>query len=155
MTIDRSTLAFFDASCLIAATGSPQGGSGFLMSLCARGLLNGAVSHVVLLEAEHNIAAKMGPRALERFHQLLMDVPLALASLPAIPPEAAWQQYVNAKDAHVVAASLAIEAPYLLTLDQGLIVQVTNASLPIQALTPGDFIRGVLPHHLDYPNLRA
>jgi predicted nucleic acid-binding protein len=84
-----------------------------------------------------------------------MDVPLALASLPAIPPEAAWQQYVNGKDAHVVAASLEIEAPYLLTLDQGLIVQVTNASLPIQALTPGDFIRGVLPHHLDYPNLRA
>jgi len=155
MTVNRSTPVFFDASCLIAATGSPNGGSGFLLSLCARGFLMSAVSHVVLLEAEQNIVAKMGPHALERFHQLLMDVPLVLAPLPIMPPEATWQQYVNAKDAHVVAASLAIEAPYLVTLDQGLILQVTNASLPIQALTPGDFIRGVLSQHPDYPRLRS
>jgi len=44
MTIDQDTVVFFDASCLIAAAGSTSGGSGFLLSLCARGLLQGAVS---------------------------------------------------------------------------------------------------------------
>lgn len=54
MNIDRNTLLFFDASCLIAAAGSPTGGSGFLLALCARGLLRAACSQPVLVEAERN-----------------------------------------------------------------------------------------------------
>jgi hypothetical protein len=50
-TIDRHTLLFLDASPLIAAAGSPAGGPGFLLSLCARGYLKAAVSQPVLLEA--------------------------------------------------------------------------------------------------------
>ncbi|MBI2942103.1 MAG: hypothetical protein HYY04_16860 [Chloroflexi bacterium] len=37
MTIDLTTILFFDASCLIAAAGSPTGGSGFLLSLGGAG----------------------------------------------------------------------------------------------------------------------
>ena len=42
MPIDHQTLLFFDASWLIAAAGSPTGGSGFLLARCARHLLRGA-----------------------------------------------------------------------------------------------------------------
>jgi len=64
MTIDRTTLLFFDASCLIAAAGSLSGGSGFLLALCQRGLLRGAISQPVLLETERNLLKKRGPTEL-------------------------------------------------------------------------------------------
>lgn len=69
MNIDQTTLVFFDASCLIAAAGSPSGGSGFLLSLCRRGLLGAAVSQPVLLEAERNIGKRRGPEELETYHR--------------------------------------------------------------------------------------
>ena len=82
MTIDRNTLVFFDASCLIAAAGSPSGGSGFLLSLCARGYLKAAVSQPVLLEAQSNIQAKLGDEAIKRYHNFLAIVSFTLAALP-------------------------------------------------------------------------
>ena len=155
MTIDHTTLLFFDASCLIAAAGSTTGGSGFLLSLCARNLLRGAVSQAVLLEAERNIRVKLNPQALIAYHELLRVVPLNLAPVPHIPAETAWLQMVNAKDVHVVAASLVVAATHVLTLDQRLAAQINRAGLPVQALAPGDFIRAVLTHHVNYPTLRT
>ena len=64
MGVDRFTLVFFDASCLIAAARSPSGGSGFLLWRCARDFLRAAVSHLVLLEAKTNIVAKLPAAAL-------------------------------------------------------------------------------------------
>ncbi|MEJ2354093.1 MAG: hypothetical protein P8Y03_30320, partial [Anaerolineales bacterium] len=71
MTIDRDTLLFFDASCLIAAAGSPSGGSGLLLSLCAREYLRASVSQAILLEAERNIQAKLGVGAINIIYNLL------------------------------------------------------------------------------------
>jgi hypothetical protein len=67
MKINRNTLLFFDASCLIAAAGSPSGGSGFLLSLCGRGYLQAVVSQPVLIEAQRNIQNKIGADAVKRF----------------------------------------------------------------------------------------
>lgn len=154
MSIDQNTLLFFDASCLIAAAGSPTGGSGFLLSLCARQLLRGAVSHMVLLEAEHNIHAKMRRAVLGHYHQLLQIVPLTVAPVPALDVDAVWTQQINPKDLHVMLAARAVHADYLLTLDQYLIMEVTQADVALPALTPGDFIRTILPTHDQYPRLR-
>ena len=155
MIIDDSTLLFFDASCLIAAAGSPTGGSGFLLSLCARNLLRGAVSQAVLLEAERNIRAKLSLHALNAYHELLQVVPFTLASVPHVSTQAAWLQTINAKDTHVVASALVVDAPYLITLDRGLAEEIGRAKLTLQALIPGEFIRTVLPHHVRYPSLRS
>ena len=108
MIIDNTTLLFFDASCLIAAAGSSTGGSGFLLSLCARSLLRGAVSQAVLLEADRNIRTKLNLSALNAYHDLLQVVPFTLAPVPRIPAEVAWLQMVNAKDTPVVAAALVV-----------------------------------------------
>jgi predicted nucleic acid-binding protein len=153
MKVDRTTALFFDASCLIAAAGSPTGGSGFLLSLCARRLLRPVVSQFVLLEAERNIQEKRGPLVLRAYHALLISVPFTVAPVPTIPA-ATWRQVVNAKDLHVVAAVLASEAPYLLTLDQNLIAEIDRADLPFQALTPGAFIKDALIHHPEYDTAR-
>lgn len=148
--IDRSTLLFFDASCLIAAAGSPTGGSGFLLSLCARKFLRGVVSQAVLLEAERNVQAKLGEDALRQYHALLRLVPLRLVAVPPLSSAAPWRTIVNGKDAHVMTAALAAGAPFLLTLDKKLAEQVNQTGLLVQALSPGDFIRSVLPTHADY-----
>jgi predicted nucleic acid-binding protein len=152
MTIDRNTLMFFDASCLIAAAGSPTGGSGFLLSLCARGYLRAAVSQIVLLEAQRNIQKKLGGETINRFYNLLAVVPFSLASLPSQMELERLASRVNNKDAHVIGSALAIQSPFLLTLDQGLILEINRAGLDLQAMTPGEFIKTVLPTHAAYPS---
>jgi len=154
MIIDRNTLVFFDSSCLIAAAGSPSGGSGFLLSLCARGFLKATVSQPVLLEAQRNIQSKLGEESINRFHNLLAVVPFSLASLPDKTELKRLGKMINRKDIHVVAAALEIHAPFLLALDKGLVLEVNKANLGIQALSPGDFIKTVLPNHVDYPSAR-
>jgi predicted nucleic acid-binding protein len=154
MTVDRLTLLFFDASPLIAAAGSPAGGSGFLLSLCARGYLKAAVSQPVLLEAQRNIQAKLGEAAIQRFYNLLAVVPFSLTSLPDEAEFKRLEKFINRKDVHVIAAALEIHAPFLLTLDRGLVLEVNKANLGVQALTPGDFIKAILPNHTDFPGIR-
>lgn len=83
MTIDRDTLLFFDASCLIAAAGSPNGGSGFLLSVCSRGFLKAAVSQPVLLEAERNIFENLGNEALHVYHRLIVLTPMMVVPVPS------------------------------------------------------------------------
>jgi len=48
MSLTRDSLLFFDATCLIAAAGSPTGGSGFLLSVCLAGFLKAGSSPSVL-----------------------------------------------------------------------------------------------------------
>jgi predicted nucleic acid-binding protein len=150
MIIDRNTLIFLDASCLIAAAGSPSGGSGFLLSLCAKSYLKAAVSQPVLLEAQSNIQAKLGDEAIKRYHNLLAIIPFSLASLPDRAELKRLGKLINKKDVHVVGAALEVHAPFLLALDKGLVLEVNKVNLGIQALSPGDFIKTVLPNHEDY-----
>jgi predicted nucleic acid-binding protein len=154
MTIDRNTLVFFDSSCLIAAAGSSSGGSGFLLSLCARGFLKAAVSQPVLLEAQGNIQAKLGDEAIKRFQNFLAIIPFSLAALPEHAELKRLGTMINKKDVHVVAAALEVRALFLLALDKDLVLEVKKANLEIQALSPRDLIKTVLPTHLDYPSAR-
>lgn len=154
MTIDRNTLVFFDSSCLIAAAGSPSGGSGFLLSLCAKGFLKAAVSQPVLLEAQRNIQSKLGDESVKRYHNLLAVVPFSLAPLPDKAELARLGKMINSKDVHVLAAALEVHAPFLLALDKGFVLEVNKSKMDTQALSPGDFIKTILPNHVDYPSAR-
>lgn len=153
MTITRNTLLFFDAASLIAAAGSPTGGSGFLLSVCQAGFLKACSSPSVLVEAERNIRAKLPAAALATYHLQLAATPLILVSPP---PRGIIQQHepIFGKDAHVVASSLAAQAAYLLTLDRPLIQKIEEAGLVLTALTPGDFIQTVLPTHSEFTSIR-
>ena len=154
MTIDRQTLLFFDASCLIAAAGSPNGGSGFLLSLCALGLLQAAVSQLVLVEAERHVFSDLGPQALENYDIIVSRIPKQILPVPSEAELEAYRGLVTQKDQHVIASALAAQAPFLVTLDKPLTTQVNDAALSITALSPGDFIKTFLPEHSDYPQLR-
>lgn len=151
MIVDRDTVLFFDASCLIAAAGSPSGGSGFLLSLCTSGFLKAAVSQAVLWEAERNITGKLPASALATYHRLIVLTPMTVSSVPSRAELQRYRAIVGEKDDHVVAAAVAAKAPFLLTLDKKLEARINQASLPLHAISPDDFIKGVLPQHVDYP----
>ncbi len=54
---------------------------------------------------------------------------------------------INAKDEHVVAAALAVHAAGVLTLDQPLAGEINAAELGLTAISPGAFIKTILPNH--------
>jgi predicted nucleic acid-binding protein len=153
MSIGRHTLLFFDAAALMAAAGSPSGGSGFLLSLADRGTLRGAVSPGVLAEATRNVASKMGPVQIATLRSLVVQTPLAVTPVPSAETENLYSGKINNKDLHVVAAAIEAKADFLITLDRPLVEEAADAGLPISVLTPQQFIVTQLPSHPDYPLL--
>lgn len=154
MTLDRTTTLFLDASALFAATLSPQGGSRFLVLVCARGYLQVLVSPDVLVEVERNLVSKTSEAAVAQYHDIVSATPLHLVSAPS---EALVTQYaaVFFEDAHVVAAALAAGAHYLITLDKGLQARIRQAQAPVIVLSPKEFIQTILPSHPDYRDMRG
>ena len=137
---------FIDACVFVAASGSPQGGSSFVLELCKRGHFYTVCTRLVLLEAERSIHRKLGADALLRFYKGLAELEPTLEALP--PPEAlaASEAIVGEKDAHVLAAALKSGAAFLLTLDRRhfMTEQVRSAHLDLDVMTPGDFLRKLL-----------
>ena len=155
MTINEKTLLFFDSSCLIAAAGSPHGGSSLLLAICARGFLKGAVSHAVLAEAEGNILSNLKAQALIRYRQEILRIPLLVAPIPTTRELEQATPVAGEKDAHVLAAALRIGDEYLITLDKVLARRMQEAELSITALSPGEFITMKLPMHPAYRSIRS
>src|SRR5829696_1077389 len=154
MTIDETTILFFDSSCLVAASGSPTGGSSVILAICARGFLTGAVSHAVLAETEGNNLTNLPQPALTRYQQEILSLPLIVAPTPTAPEREAVASITGEKDAHVLAAALSVSAAFLLTLDKRLVSRITQEEeLSIHALSPGEFITQKLPTHPAYRSL--
>jgi predicted nucleic acid-binding protein len=155
MVINQTTLLFFDSSCLIAAAGSPTGGSSFLLALCARGFLKGAVSHAVLAEAEGNILTNLTPPALIRYRREILAIPYVSAPVPSALERETVAHITGEKDAHVAASAISVGAHFLLTLDKRLAHRVNESELSLHALSPGEFITTKLPTHPAYRSIRG
>ena len=155
MVINQTTLLFFDSSCLFAAAGSPTGGSSFLLALCARGFLKGAVSHGVLAEAEGNILTNLKPPALTRYRREILAIPYVFAPVPNAPERETVAPVTGEKDAHVAASAVSVGAHFLLTLDKRLAHRINESELSLHALSPGAFITTKLPTHPAYRSIRG
>ena len=134
---------FIDASVFIAAAGSPEGGSSFVLELCKRGHFRALCTKLVLLEAERNIHRKLGAGALLRFYQGLAELDPTLEAPPTPEEITSCEPIVGEKDAHVLAAALKSGADVLLTLDRRhfMTEKVRDARLGLKIATPGDFLR--------------
>ena len=108
----------------------------------------------MLLEAEVNIARKLGSEALASFARLLVESQLIVAPVPDAAAREQYRGLAGEKDDHVVAAAVAVHAAYLLTLDRRLREGVNAGSISVRALTPGEFITEILPAHESFANLR-
>ena len=69
---------FLDASCWVAAAGSPEGGSAMIIRLSQAGFVKILATRRILLEAERNVGEKMGEEALSRFHRLFLEADMEL-----------------------------------------------------------------------------
>jgi predicted nucleic acid-binding protein len=134
---------FLDANVFIAAAGSPEGGSSFVLELCKRGRFSTICTKLVLLEADRNIYRKLGTEALLRFYRGLAELDPTLEAPPTPEEISACEPIVGEKDAHVLAAALKSGADVLLTLDRRhfMTEKVRDAKLGLRITTPGDFLR--------------
>ena len=133
---------FLDASVLIAAAGSPEGGSALLLEICRARKTPMLVTRLVLREAERNIQEKLDEAALLQFYRLIADLDLQVIPAPASEELKAASGIVAAKDAHVLAAARAGKATHLITLDRKHFLgeKRREGILPIIACTPGEFL---------------
>jgi predicted nucleic acid-binding protein len=106
------------------------------------------------MEAERNVSRQLGSAAVDTYHAQLAATLLTVVPIPSTQPGSLYASIVGNKDGHVLAAALAGQADFLLTLDKRLAARVTQANLSVRALSPGDFITSVLPEHDDYRAIR-
>ena len=100
--------------------GLSQGGSGFLLSLCARGQSARRRLPTVLLEAERNIQAKLGKQALRSYHRLLLKAPLIVAPVLPNHAPAPLAEHRQRQGPPRRGGSAGYQGPLLLTLDRQL-----------------------------------
>jgi len=153
MSVDRTTPLVMDAAVLFAASHSPTGGSAYILLVCQFGYLSVVVSQAVLREAERNLLEKSTTQAFLRFWELVAETPFRLVPAPA---ESLVRGHESEffEDAHVVAAAVASQARYLITLDQTLRRRIEQSRIPLLGHSPGAFIQEVLPEHPEYMRIR-
>ena len=146
MSAEGKRIVFLDASVLVAAAGSPSGGSALVIEVCGGQRFAAACSQRVLSEAQINIRGKLPAEAMVRFYQFLAALSPALVPPATAVEEAKYAAWVAPKDAHVIAAAVQSGAAFLLSLDRKHLVndEVRSAGLPLQVLTPGEFIQQIL-----------
>jgi predicted nucleic acid-binding protein len=156
MHIGRNTRLFFDASVLVAGAYSREGGSALLLEACRWGGFRPLITVAVLGETLHALRA-FPVHASQRFQQLLTEVRWEVVPVPQKRTLEKYQQYVEAKDVHVLAAAVEGRAEFLLTLDRRHILSaakaIDTAGLGIIVLRPGDFIRDCYGQHESYAEL--
>lgn len=137
---------FFDASTLIAAAGSPDGGSSLVIEFCVQGKAAALVTRLVLREAERNIRDKMGEHALVRFYELLAELGPEVIPPPSSDAIERAAELVADKDAHVLAGAREGRATHLITLDRKHLLPrtVRQGALPMIVCTPGDYLQDLL-----------
>lgn len=136
---------FLDASCWVAAAGSPAGGSSLILKLARAGHVRVVASSRVLQEAEHNIRTKMGEEPLLRYYRLLGSVELDLVSPVTAEEEVKWSDLVAPKDAHVLAGAAKAKADVLVSLDRRhILTERVRQGFPIPVQDTGEFLRGIV-----------
>ena len=156
MRINRHTTIFFDASVLVAGAHSPQGGSALLLSACRAKGFRARATSAVLLECLHTLD-EFPEASQNRFQYWLMEIDWEFVSVPSEGTIARYEEIIDPKDAHVLAAAVESGSDFLLTLDRRHILAsadaVRQAHLQIAILRPGDFIREYYPLHRAYSSL--
>lgn len=89
------------------------------------------------------------------FERALMLAQVVVIAFPPLEERISYLHVAGEKDEHVVAAAVASGAPFLLTLDRGLLRRVNLVDLGLRALTPGEFLNEVLPLHHRYDDIRG
>ena len=136
---------FLDASVLIAAAGSAEGGSARLLDFSQASKTALLVTRLVLREAERNIQKRLDEADLLRFYRVIADLDLEVVPTPSTQQLDSAADLVAIKDAHVLAGARSGKATHLITLDRRHFLRnkQREGTLPIIACTPFEYLEGL------------
>ena len=129
----RLRIVFVDSSVLFAAALSPNGSARDLVEAGFRREIILAISEMVLLETERNLAAK-APRGLDGFTEL-RDAGVFQIAFPERSLVLEVAQHVEPKDAAIVAGALVVNAEAFATYDRKHLLKHSEQLLARHGLT--------------------
>jgi predicted nucleic acid-binding protein len=137
----KKTRLFLDASVIFSAAFSTTGSAAFLISECEQGSFQAVASKLVLLEVTRNLRQKAHRKALQRFIRMVHESNVEILPTPASHEIERYLEYINAKDAHVLASASLANCDFVITWDKKHFKTASLASFPIRILTPEEFVK--------------
>jgi len=101
-------------------------------------------SELAWSEAERNVKRKMKGDAIERLEGYRTTISLVSIETDDVEGEDIDLSVINEKDQHIIQAATSAFCQHLVTLDRGLLAEVVNSDLSLQARLPVDFIKQVM-----------
>ena len=137
---------FFDASVIIAALLSPNGGSSQLLKYIKLGKIVGITSQTVIeeiLEEDKSPRLKKTKAEIEKFIAQSTLVVRKPISAPEIEP---YQDLVDIEDAHLVAGANLTHCQYLVTLDKKHLLRpdIQKRFLPLKIISPKELLEEII-----------
>ena len=137
---------FLDANVFFAAAGSPTGGSAFVLELAKRERIQIITVLYALVEAERNIQAKLGEKALDRHYQNLLEGKRKVQNIDNVSMKTATEleTLLIRKDVPILLGAILSNADFLVTLDRKDFIdnkKLKEADLSFQIVIPGDFLK--------------
>jgi|SRR3989344_6259442 len=137
---------FFDASVIIAALLSPNGGSSQLLKYIKLGKIVGITSQTVIeeiLEEDKFIRIKKSQREIEQFivdNRLIVRKPITIGEIEP------YQGLVDIEDAHLIAGANLTRCRHLVTLDKKHLLRadVQKRFLPLKIVSPGQLLEAII-----------
>lgn len=137
---------FLDASVLVTAANSPNGGSAKILDLALEGKIKIVVSRKILQETKESVCEHFGKTVWMRFYRKLSPLRVSIVASPTKEEKLSWKNVTVAKDTHVLAGALKAGADYLVTLDKRHILKASvQETFPVPIMSPGDFIKSQGP----------
>jgi predicted nucleic acid-binding protein len=133
---------FADSSVLIAGAGSRSGASRAVLTMAEIGLFKLVVSRQILDECERNLRKKL-PAALPLFAELLAIINLEIVADPPAEETAHWENFIEAKDAPILAAAVMTAPDRFLTLNPKDFTPAVAAQSGLLIQSPGEFVQEI------------
>ena len=133
---------FFDASVIIAALLSPNGGSSQLLKYVQLSKIAGITSQTVIEEILEEDKFKRIKKSKREIEQFILDIRLIVRKPITIDEIAAYQDQVDIEDAHLVAGANLTRCRYLVTLDKKHLLRpdIQEKFLPLKIVSPGQLL---------------
>lgn len=143
MASRRASRVFLDTNVVVSGLYSQVGAPASILRLGLAGKVQIVISQLVADEAVAAAADKL-PSVLADLHHWLHSGDLEFAPDPSLKAVETIRPPVNWDDAPIVAAALNADVQYFVTGDRRLLAELKGMNLPFAALTPRQFIEGVV-----------
>lgn len=136
----KLTKVFLDSSVIIAGLASTKGGSHKILAMAELKLITPFISEDVVSEVLRNIQKKL-PESLNYFYMLFKTLPFKMIDASEQDINYA-RTLINEKDAAILAAAIAGQVDWLLSLDKHFLTSDLRGRINFNIGSPKDFLDG-------------